>query len=209
MNQTQLTRIGFIVLLVTIIGGGLLYIKLWAPERTDFVSSRVVGGMRPEVACSNGHCTIRAAVLVGEKILVSSPLPFPAASEETLPILADLSFEFGNLKGREITAWSIGIEEKSIVVAMEPITIDTGQGIIVHQITGVEHPKRAHIVLEIMKDGLKTHFEIIEGVGPESILLWPEPEGIALSRSFGDTEIKQIERYHWKGSGLARSLVLQ
>jgi hypothetical protein len=123
-------------------------------------------------------------------------------------IPVDASFGLGQREERPLSAWAIGKEEHSIAVALEPIAIGDGLGVIAHQIAGYDHPKRSHVVMEIVEDGLKTHMEIVEGSGPDFIELWPVADGIALSRRQDDAKAEQIERYLWEGSGKMRSLVL-
>ncbi len=171
-------------------------------------TSRIVlTELRPSVSCSDAECSVRVQVSVGDRTLLSDPLPFSSLSGEIESIPADSSFGLGKTAGRDLVAWAIGREEKSIAVAMELVPIGSGQGIIVHQVAGFDHPKRAHVVLEITAAELKSHLQVVEGTGPEYISFWPEPAGFALGRSFGASGKEQIEHYRWEGTGRKRSLV--
>lgn len=190
---------GLAVLAVLVVGTG-------DPGRRGAAEIGTVSDVRPEVACDGTDCTLRIAASVGGGTVLSDPLPFPPTSAEIEAIPADASFGLGPVEGRALSAWAVGVEEKSVGVAVEPIALGGTRGLIVHQSAGFEHVKRSHLVLAIMEDRIGTLLEIVEGAGPELVALWPEGDGITVSRRFGDGP-EEVERYRWDESGATPSLV--
>jgi len=202
MSQTLMSWIRLLIAMMAVAAVGCGTVA--AGEKTSRV---VLTDLCPSVSCSDAECSVRVQVSVGDRTLLSDPLPFSSLSGEIVPIPADSSFGLGKTAGRNFVAWAIGREEKSIAVAMELVPIGSGQGIIVHQVAGFDHPKRAHVVLEITAAELKSHLQVVEGTGPEYISFWPEPAGFALGRSLGASGKEQVEHYHWEGTRGKRSLV--
>ncbi len=197
--------------IVTLYGSVFLTNCVWADKNAALKAEGTVPlamQPHPEVSCDEKTCEVRVAVTIDGQTLRSRPLPFHALSSELADIPIDASFGLGQSLGRVLSAWAIGKEEQSIGVALEPIAIGAKYGIIAHQTAGYDHPKRAHVVMEIVEDGLKIHMEVVEESGPDYIELWPATAGVVLSRRQGDSEKAHIEHYRWQVSGKTRSLVL-
>lgn len=170
---------------------------------------RAIKDIWPEVDCSEAHCAIRIVALVDGHTLRSATLPFFASTGEVFEIPIEQNSCLRSGKNEFSTAWTVGSEEQSMVLAIELFPIDAlSQGLIVYQAAGFEHGKCAYAVFEIEEDRLKTHLTVVEGVGPERIELWPEEEEIVLRRSFGSETVENIERYRWEFSESTKLLIL-
>jgi hypothetical protein len=140
MSQTLLSRIRLFIAMMALAAVGCGTVVA-----SGTTSRIVLTELRPSVSCSDAECSVRVQVSVGDRTLLSDPLPFSSLSGEIEPIPADPSFGLGKIAGRNLVARAIGREEKSIAVAMELVPIGSGQGIIVHQVAGFDHPKRVHV----------------------------------------------------------------
>ena len=162
----------------------------------------------PEVVCGVRACQVRVALDVDGQVIRSGSLPFSASSPEISEIPVDTGFGLGDIHGRTLSAWAVGKEEHAILLALEPIGTGVGTGIIAHQTAGFDHPKRAHVVL-VPKDGrMVVSLKVVEGVGLESIELWPVAGGVMVARRSAGAAAGSLQRYRWQVIDGALSLEL-
>lgn len=163
-----------------------------------------------DVECNGGACQIRVVVTREGRRIMSGPLPFDAIGAEIEPMA--MSETFGHLlpgqKPRAVAAWSVGPdEEKAVGVAVEVAeTGVAGPVLIVHQVVGFDHVKRAHVILAPDAKGLNGIGQYVEGAGPEILILAPVEAGIGIQRIAPDKTVTR-QSFDWQAGPDGLNLV--
>ncbi len=150
-----------------------------------YVRAEPAPSITPIAECIETTCTVRIQLKQNGETVLSAPLPFEAYSGEIAPLDTTEGFSHPTGNPRQITAWTIGREEDAIEVAVEMAeTTHGGSAILVYQIAGFEHLKRASLVLA--PETLRPIATFVESQGLEIITMAPTVTGVTVERTAPD-----------------------
>lgn len=176
--------------------GALVLAAVIALVLTQLAATKEPGNLSvaPAVSQNGDGYEIRLTLTLEGETLTSDALPFPPPGAQITP--SSMADVMGDGQVPNGLGWFVGVEENSIGLAVQVLALeDDTTALLVHQIAGFEHVKRAYVVLRAQGGRLATIEQRVEGPGPATISALAEDNTIVFESTAADgarsTEVLQ------------------
>jgi hypothetical protein len=143
-------------------------------------------------ACQGARCPVLISLLDAGNVLDEEVLPWPSATREAAEQPAEAGWGARDPMDHatRVKAWVTGEEATFLATMVRPLSLAPGTGgVLVSQIAGFEHLKRAHVVFVAVGQELVKAWAVQEGAGwtfsaAAPIQLAPERDGVVYFERF-------------------------